>query len=250
MLKALFRPLLPLLHRLGGRFAYVQDGLVTVHNHEFLEDPAFRAAYERGLKASGKDYYWHWRVYVGLWAARNCRKLGGDFVECGVNYGFMSSAIMHDLDWDKTGKTFFLLDTFQGLDPRYVSEDEKKAGALEQSRAWLTSGFYVSGIEAVQRNFSEWNNLKIIAGTIPETLLQITSFEIAFAHIDMNNSPPEVAAAEYIWPRLVRGGLILLDDYAFYGYRPQKIGMDGFARSVGTEVLSLPTGQGLILKSV
>ena len=48
---------------------YDQDGLRTVHNHEFKNDPAFRAAYERGVQAVGWDYNWHWRVHVSLWAA-------------------------------------------------------------------------------------------------------------------------------------------------------------------------------------
>jgi len=249
MLKTIFRPLLPLLHKLTGRFAYVQDGLVTVHNHEFMQDAAFQAAYRRGLQASGKDYYWHWRVYVGLWAASVCAALDGDYVECGVNYGFMSSAIMYHLDWDRTGKMFYLLDTFKGLDSRFVSNEEKQIGALNTSQQRLKASFYVSGVDGVRRNFSEWQHVRIIEGAIPETLEQIESKQIAFAHIDMNNSPPEVAAAEFIWPRLVRGGMILLDDYAFYGYRLQKLGIDEFARRAGTSVLSLPTGQGLIIKA-
>jgi predicted O-methyltransferase YrrM len=120
---------------------------------------------------------------------------------------------------------------------------------LNTSEQWLKASFYVSGVDVVRRNFSEWQHVRIIEGAIPETLKQIDSKQIAFAHIDMNNSAPEVAAAEFIWPRLVRGGMILLDDYAFYGYRLQKLGMDEFARHAGTSVLSLPTGQGLIIKA-
>jgi hypothetical protein len=40
----------------------------------------------------------------------------------------------------------------------------------------------------------------------------------------------------------------LLDDYAYHGYRQQKLGMDRFAASRGVQVLSLPTGQGLLIK--
>src|SRR4051812_43081056 len=48
---------------------YDQDGLRTAHNHEFMNDPAFQAAYGRGIQAVGWDYNWHWRIHVGLWAA-------------------------------------------------------------------------------------------------------------------------------------------------------------------------------------
>jgi hypothetical protein len=35
---------------------YDQDGLRSVHNHEFMGDPSFRRAYERGVRATGRDY--------------------------------------------------------------------------------------------------------------------------------------------------------------------------------------------------
>jgi hypothetical protein len=40
----------------------------------------------------------------------------------------------------------------------------------------------------------------------------------------------------------------LLDDYAYAGYRSQKLAMDAFARSKSVQILSLPTGQGLMIK--
>jgi hypothetical protein len=41
---------------------------------------------------------------------------------------------------------------------------------------------------------------------------------------------------------------VLLDDYAGFGYEWQKIGMDAFATERGLSILSLPTGQGLLIK--
>src|SRR5258708_17450130 len=93
---------------------YDQDMLMTKHNHEFMNDPRFLEAYERGVQATGLDYGWHWRCYIGLWLASCAARLSGDFVECGVAKGFLSSAIMKFLDWDRRGRTFYLLDTFYG----------------------------------------------------------------------------------------------------------------------------------------
>ena len=71
------------------------------------EDAAFETALrqdgEKTLDAAGRDYRWHWRVHVGLWTATSALKLAGDFVECGVNRGFMSSAIMHLLAMGQHG---------------------------------------------------------------------------------------------------------------------------------------------------
>lgn len=233
------------LARPGRR--YNQDGLRSIHNHDFMSDPAFVRAYQRGVEAAS-DHHWHWRVHVGLWAARLAARLPGDFVECGVNRGFLSSAIMKDLDWDKTGRRFYLLDTFSGRDERYVSVEEKEGGVLERNRRELESGFYTTNVEAVRANFAEWKNVCIIAGAIPETLEQIDTQCIAFLHIDMNCSPPEVAAIRHLWDRLTPGAPVLLDDYAGFGYEWQKIGMDAFAAERGLSILSLPTGQGLLIK--
>lgn len=81
-----------------------------------------------------------------------------------------------------------------------------------------------------------------------ETLAQIDSEEIAFVHIDMNCAPPEIAAIEYLWPRLTTGAMVLLDDYAYIGYHHQKNAMDKFANSKSVDIMSLPTGQGLLVK--
>ncbi|EYC50346.1 methyltransferase [Hylemonella gracilis str. Niagara R] len=229
---------------------YVFDGLTSVHNHDFMALPEFESAYARGVKAAGgRDYKWHWRVHIGLWAARCAIRVDGDFVECGVNRGFLSSAIMHDLGWNGTGRTFYLLDTFAGLDARYVSEQEKDSGVLERNEDELQKGFYTTDVQVVRDNFSEWSNVQIVVGSIPETLNSIKSEKLAFLHIDLNNSPPEVATIDALWDRMSVGGMVLLDDYAYYGYQPQKEGMDNWARQHRVPIASLPTGQGLLVKA-
>ena len=57
------------------------------------------------------------------------------------------------------------------------------------------------------------------------------------------------AAAEFFWPRLVSGAVIILDDYGYSDdYVRQKRAFDTFARTKNVQVLLLPTGQGLIFK--
>lgn len=228
--------------------SYVQDGLVTLHNHDFMTDPEFISAYARGVLAAGKDYGWHWRVHIGLWAASLAQGISGDFVECGVNAGFMSSSIMHYLNWNRLNKKFYLLDTFSGIDSRFVTENELSDGILEKNEKLKDIGFYVLDIEVVRANFSEWERVELIQGAIPETLGMVSSNEIAFIHIDLNCAPPEVAALEHFWERLSKGAPVLLDDYAYHGYHHQKYAMDDLAKRLGGTIVSLPTGQGLLIK--
>ena len=227
--------------------AYDQDGLRSVHDHSFMSDPSFRKAYDRGVQAAG-EYGWHWRVHIGLWAAKSASRLNGAFVECGVNRGFLASAIMEYLNWDSLGKQFYLLDTFNGVDERYLSAEDLKSGATEKNTRNLQSGFYVRSVETVSENFSQWKNVQIIPGPVPETLPRVAVSEIAFLHLDMNCAFPEVAALEFFWDRLVQGAFILLDDYAYAGYGVQKAAMDKVASAKGLTIASLPTGQGLFIK--
>ena len=225
---------------------YNFDGLITIHNHDFMHDPAFQRAYGRGV-AAAVDYQWYWRVHIGLWAASTAVRLKGDFVECGVNRGFLSSAIMKHLDWDSTGKTFYLLDTFAGLDEAQIAE--RDSAESHRNRKHLEEGFYVTDLEAVTQNFSEWQNVRLIPGPVPGTLARIELEKLAYLHLDMNAAAPETAAFDQLWDKLVTGAVVLLDDYAFYGYREQKTAMDTAAFAKGAAIASLPTGQGLIIKT-
>jgi hypothetical protein len=227
--------------------AYDQDGLRSIHNHDFMTEPSFCKAYERGCRAAS-DYKWHWRVHIGLWAAFTGSKLAGDFVECGVNRGFLSSAIMEFLDWDSLNRTFYLLDTFEGLDLRHVSQEDCQYDAIKRNESHLKTGFYIRGVESVEANFSQWKNIRIIKGSIPETLNQVATRNVAYLHLDMNCSPPEVAAMNFFWDRLLPGAVVLLDDYAYRGYESQKHAMDAFAEERHVLIVSLPTGQGLLMK--
>jgi hypothetical protein len=230
--------------------AYAQDGLISVHAHDFMRDADFRRAYARGVQAIGgtDTYHWHWRIHLGLWAARVGARLEGDFVECGVNRGFLSSAIMEYLDWNSLDRNFYLLDTFAGVDERLASAEELAAGALAKNAEDLASGFYVRGVEGVRANFAQWPRARIVQGTVPDTLTEIGARQVAYLHLDMNSAVPEVAAISHLWDRLADGAPVLLDDYAYLGYSAQKQAMDTFARGRGVSVCALPTGQGLIIR--
>lgn len=227
---------------------YAESGMATLHNTGCLGTEKFQTAYRRGIKAAG-DYKIQWRAYVACWAASQAVRAGkGDFVECGVNRGFMSSAIMSYLDWNRLGRNFYLVDTFDGIREEILSDEEKAAGYIDKNRRALARGDYVKGVEGIRKNFAEWPQAHVVQGFVPEVLKDLPVASVAFVHLDMNNVTPEKAAAEYFWPLMIKGGVMLLDDYAFIGYGLSKKGMDDFAETVGVEILSLPTGQGILIK--
>ena len=230
--------------------AYFQDGLMSKHNNEFLINEKFIKAYERGIKAAnGIDYKWHWRVHVGLWAAHTCSRIEGDYVECGVGNGFLSSAILEYLNWNELNKNFYLFDTFEGLDERYLTSEElKRIGDVESYNEEARKTAYNKNYQSVEKNFHEWDRVHLIKGAIPETLNTTPINKVAYLHIDINCVIPEIAAIEHFYPKLSIGSVILLDDYAYNGHSLQKKAMDKWADKIGVNILSLPTGQGMLVK--
>jgi hypothetical protein len=97
---------------------YDSDGLFTIHSDTFQHDAKFIAAYRRAVQANNNvDPHLEWRVHVALWVAAASLQARGDFVECGVNTGFLSTAIMEYLKWNEIQKRFYLVDTFAGPCP-------------------------------------------------------------------------------------------------------------------------------------
>jgi len=65
---------------------------------------------------------------IVCWFADMVKDLEGDFVECGVNTGAYSRAVIEYINFKQTDKTFYLLDTFEGLDASLITKEEKQAG--------------------------------------------------------------------------------------------------------------------------
>jgi hypothetical protein len=224
-----------------GPLNYNADGLACSTNCDFLNDERFIKAYELG-KSTGSwgDYDVRWRAYVACWAAAHVKTLAGDFVECGVNRGGLSRTVIDYVDFPSLPKKFYLLDTFQGLSAACISDAEKKRG--------IEPGGYEECYEAVVESFKGFN-VEIVRGVVPETLAMVRTGQVCYLSIDMNCAGPEIAAAEFFWDKLVSGAVIVLDDYGRGDrYYEQKVAFDHFAAAKSVQILSLPTGQGLIFK--
>jgi hypothetical protein len=223
---------------------YNQDGLITMHDCSFMEEPRFQEAYQAAKGTGSWTGPWgqapiHWRAHVLCWAASATSALLGDIVECGVDRGGTAMLLANYLRIDRTpGRRIFLYDTFCGLDRNRSSQQE-----------WdHYEGFYSECHEQVKRLFQAYSNVHIIRGSVPDTFDQSAPNAVAFLHIDMNAAVPERAAIEFFWDRLVPGAIVVLDDYAWVACHAQKVSMDQFAAQVNVPILSLPTGQGMLMK--
>ena len=219
--------------------SYAADGLIAFHNADFLREPRFAEAYRLG-EATGSWFGFHieWRAYVVCWAALKGKALEGDYVECGVARGGYARAVMHYIGFDAIPeKKFFLIDTYRGVPERF----------LEPSTADVNQ-HYSDSYDEVVRTFAPFPNAIVVRGEIPEILSAVDPRKVCFLSIDLNCTEPSIAAAEHFWPRMSSGAVMVLDDYGFSAFVSLKQAADDFARRHGVQVLSLPTGQGLIFK--
>ncbi|MBD2201299.1 class I SAM-dependent methyltransferase [Calothrix sp. FACHB-1219] len=220
---------------------YKDDGIITFHNADFFKYLLFQESYRLGKETgSWGGYDLEWRVYIACWADLKGSHLSGDLVECGVNRGGLSRAVINYIKFERfNDKKFYLLDTYSGF------PQEKRTVAARANLYDYDDDYY----SEVCNTFKNFSNVVIVKGEIPYTLQEVKSESICYLSIDMNCYQPEIAAAEYFWDKLVSGAVIILDDYGYSDdYILQKNAFDEFAQRKGVQVLSLPTGQGLIFK--
>jgi hypothetical protein len=237
------------LRRRPMRCDYVADGLgVSDRNLSFLDDPVFAAAWDRaaqlgleGWQGAAPDI--RWRAHVAVWCASNGLQIEGDFVECGVHTGLLSVTICETLKFAGVPKSFWLFDTWSGIPVDTLGADEK------QKAAQLNADNYRMNIHDIAtRNFAPYPNAKLVRGVLPGTLSEATIEKIAYLSIDLNNRVAEEAVIEALWPKVTPGGMVLLDDYGLRGFEQQYAMWNAFAERVGRRIVTLPTGQGVLVK--
>ena len=230
------------------------DDFLAVWNKSvdhFMGDERFMSAYRLGMdsghaigreRGSSDDLHIEWRIHTCCWAATHAAQLEGDFVECGVNTGIMSLAICQYLDLNKLDKNFWLFDTFEGAPLSQMTPKETEAGRSVENIS------YFDCFEITKQNFSPWKRARLIKGSVPQSLQTEVIDKVSYLCIDMNFVEPERAALEHFWPKMVKGGLVVFDDYGWKQCRIQKDEHDRWAKKNGVEILLLPTGQGLLVK--
>lgn len=230
------------------RVQYKADGLgVSGKNIAFLQDERFAPAWAKAVELNQEGWRGavpdiRWRAYTACWAASHALTLGGDFVECGVHTGLLSLTICEYCDFKKRPQKFWLFDTFAGIPARDLTAAERAKADI------INEKVYFDVWDLAQRNFAPYEGCSLVRGMLPDTLAQVSIEKISYLSIDLNNVAAERGVIETLWPKIVQGGFILLDDYGFTGYEAQHDMWDAFAQRVNRSILPLPTGQGLLIR--
>ena len=189
------------------------------------------------------------RIYKNFYLSKyfaSIKNIEGNILECGVFKGF-SSLLLRVISKKlliSNNNNFFLIDSFEGLS-EILEEDKPENTNIYQSQ----KGDLKSNIENVETLFEDYDNVHILKGWIPE-IFNILDFsnKYKFVHIDVDLYKPTYDTLEYIYDKVVIGGMIITDDYNSPLFPGNKKAWEKFCKLKNVGFFSLPSGQAVIIK--
>lgn len=152
-------------------------------------------------------------------------KIEGSIVECGVWKGGSTMAALYALkELGDQSRDIYLYDTFEGMSEP-TEEDKDFNGSLAKTRMEnadkLTSwSWCYSALEEVIHNIGltgyPTEHITFVKGKVEETLLQVVPEKIALLRLDTDWYESTKAEMDFLYPRVVRGGVIIIDDYGHW----------------------------------
>ncbi len=221
------------INQVAPQGIFTGDNIFTFgRNLSFLDDERFMTAFINHVETDAEKAI-IWRINILCWAAQQSMRIAGDFIECACYKGTSARIICDYVELEKSDKQYYLYDLFE-------HSPEMNHHAMPEHSMDLYA--------KVKQRFAGLEQVHVTQGAVPEVLHRIAPEKIAFLHLDLNNAPAEMGALELLFNRVSTGGIIILDDYGWLAYRPQKEAEDPFFEARGYRVLELPTGQGLVIK--
>jgi hypothetical protein len=153
-------------------------------------------------------------------------KIEGDFVECGVWRGGSTMAAIDTLiNAKETSREIYLYDTFEGMsEPTEADKVFTGTTANElmttTEKEDPTSVWCYSALEEVQQNVSvlEYPERKIhyVKGKVENSIPGTMPNKIALLRLDTDWYESTAHELKYLYPLLVPGGVIIIDDYGHW----------------------------------
>ncbi len=141
--------------------------------------------------------------------------LPGHIVECGVFKGssFIRFGTFRHILESSSSRKLIGFDAFGKFPRQSDAQDNKFISHFETE-----GGDGISSQELTRvMNHKEFPNFELLQGdileTVPEYLRQHPELKIALLHVDVDVYAPTKVILDNFFPRLVKGGLIILDDY-------------------------------------
>ena len=151
--------------------------------------------------------------------------ISGAVVECGVwRGGSMMAAAFALQHLESTTRQLYLFDTFSGMpEPRPIDRDRDGRPASDWLRDETAAGDMVRACcdlptvrQAMLRTRYPWKKIVFVPGRVEEVLPAEAPGKIALLRLDTDWYESTYHELEHLWPRLVEGGVLIIDDYGHW----------------------------------
>ncbi len=196
-----------------------------------IKDPEFLALYEKmRLHTLVKID----RCFMLYQAALATQSLPGSVAELGVYKGGTAKIFGELLK--HSGKKIYLFDSFSGM-PWTEKDKEKHEVVFEDVT-----------LEKVQEYLKDYPAMQFRPGFFPDTAKGLEDEKFSLAYLDADLYESTKNGLEFFYPRMVPGGIILLDDYGSHRWSGVREAVDTFAALVGTRAISTVPYQAMLIK--
>lgn len=185
--------------------------------------------------------------YIQYVLSRNALSVaGGDLIECGILTGKSFDIFANVVDqWDTLGRKIYGFDSFQG----FAAPDERDLDVRSGRQAFEKGSCRGWDKQTISNALSYHKcPIELIQGWIPDCFAGYEQKQFCFAHIDVDLYRSTYDTISYIYPRMLKGGIILFDDYGFPMVPGSRKAVDDYLQDKSETIISLLTGQAFIIK--
>jgi hypothetical protein len=179
-------------------------------------------------------------------------EIAGDVVECGVWRGGSMHAVARTLDaLGDHGRDLYLFDTFEGMPPpseKDLRMDGKAAQELLDRGTKDQTIWAYASLEDVKAGFENVpypaERIHYVQGKVEDTVPEQVPEKIALLRLDTDWYESTKHELEHLYPRLVPGGVLIIDDYGYW--QGSRQATEEFLEATGARLLLARAGTGRI----
>tara|TARA_B100000965_G_C19211524_1_gene591819 strand:- start:20 stop:643 length:624 start_codon:yes stop_codon:yes gene_type:complete len=147
--------------------------------------------------------------------------------ECGCWKGLSTHIISSQLKNINFDKKFYIFDSFEGLS-EFKTED-RKINQFDQIKEIKIRKHFSSDLDMVKNNLNEFKNFTVFyKGWIPSRFNEVNKENFSFVHIDLDLFEPTLDSLNFFGNRMIKDGIILLDDYGSLDFPGAKLATKKF----------------------
>ncbi|MEM8835312.1 MAG: TylF/MycF/NovP-related O-methyltransferase [Planctomycetota bacterium] len=175
-------------------------------------DPVFVERWQKSLEcARVSDSAWTRARYANVCALVEATAgLDGESFEAGCYRG-QSSLLTCETIRRRTGSYdgsgHHIVDSFEGLSAPVEHDGDFSV------RRHADGAFADTSVELLRETLRDYPRVSIYKGWIPDVLAALDGRTFRFVHLDVDLYEPILACLRFAYPRLVPGGVIVVDDY-------------------------------------